>query len=37
MYKTEIVISNLIFLNKRSDFDESVEEDLDLISDDDRF
>lgn len=37
MYKTEIVISNLIFLNKRSDFDEWAEEDLDLISDDDKF
>jgi len=22
MYKTEVVVSNIIFLNKRSDFDE---------------
>jgi len=30
MYKTEVVISNIIFLNKRSDFDEAwIEEDID--------
>lgn len=34
-YKTEIVISNLIFLNKKSDFDESTENDeLNSIEDD---
>jgi len=33
-YKTEVVISNLIFLNKRSDFDENVEDEVDL---DDKF
>lgn len=34
MYKTEVVVSNLIFLNKRSDFDESVGHDeLDSIDD----
>lgn len=31
-YKTEIVISNLIFLNKKSDFD-SIENKLDSIED----
>lgn len=40
MYKTEVVISNLIFLNKRGDFDEaeidgSSENRIDL--DDDKF
>lgn len=37
MYKTEIVISNIIFLNKKSDFDEM---DTDLESagfEDDKF
>jgi hypothetical protein len=37
MYKTEVVISNLIFLNKRSDFEwaeEKIEEDMvDIDSD----
>jgi single-strand DNA-binding protein len=38
IYKTEIVISNLIFLNKRSDFDEiSTEDELDIELDDDKF
>lgn len=32
-YKTEIVISSLIFLNKKSDFD-SMEDDLDIDEDD---
>ena len=35
-YKTEVVISNLIFLNKRSDFDwweEEIELDDDLLDD----
>lgn len=38
-YKTEIVISNLIFLNKKSDFEEidAHDEMWDEISDDDRF
>ena len=39
-YKTEVVISNLIFLNKKSDFEwwESAEEDdLDIELDDDKF
>ena len=39
-YKTEIVTSNLIFLNKRSDFDETGMGELDetnLDLDDDRF
>jgi single-strand DNA-binding protein len=30
LYKTEVVISNLIFLNKKSDFEDSEE---DIISD----
>lgn len=31
IYKTEVVVSNLIFLNKRSDFEEQdLEEDLDI-------
>ncbi len=33
-YKTEVVISNIIFLNKRSDFDDSELDDMDLDSDD---
>ena len=34
LYKTEIVVSNLIFLNKRSDFDDNYEEiDKDVIND----
>jgi len=39
-YKTEVVISNLIFLNKKSDFEgweEVVEDDIDLIDEDDKF
>lgn len=32
-YKTEIVISNLIFLNKRSEFEESISDD-DFFEDD---
>ncbi|MDD3302794.1 MAG: single-stranded DNA-binding protein [Candidatus Gracilibacteria bacterium] len=39
VYKTEIVVSNLIFLNKRSDFDETTDE-LDAIEEeleDDKF
>lgn len=37
-YKTEIVISNLIFLNKKSDFDavDAIEEDI-VIEEDDKF
>jgi hypothetical protein len=35
MYKTEVVVSNIIFLNKRSDFDET---ELDLEDlDEDKF
>lgn len=34
-YKTEIVISNLIFLNKKSDFDDIISDEEDL--DDDKF
>lgn len=34
LYKTEVVVSNLIFLNKRSDFDD---EKTDTSSDDDKF
>jgi single-strand DNA-binding protein len=38
IYKTEIVISSLIFLNKRSDFDDlSTEDELDIDLDDDKF
>ena len=36
-YKTEVVISNLIFLNKKSDFDnleENTSEDIDFEEDD---
>lgn len=34
LYKTEVVVSNLIFLNKRSDFEEWASTDeLDLIDD----
>lgn len=38
-YKTEIVISNLIFLNKKSDFDsvDPIDEIDDLIEEDDKF
>ncbi len=41
-YKTEIVVSNLIFLNKRSDFewgdDEThIDDEVDAIENDDRF
>ena len=35
MYKTEIVVSNIIFLNKRSDFDETEMASAGL--DDDKF
>lgn len=34
-YKTEVVISNLIFLNKKSDFDDLIEEEI--IEEDDKF
>ncbi len=40
MYKTEVVVSNIIFLNKRGDFDETIDESLDLESawfEDDKF
>jgi len=41
MYKTEVVISNLIFLNKRSDYSESeheeVEVELDEVIEEDKF
>lgn len=37
-FKTEVVASNLIFLNKKSDFDEAwVSDSTDLIHDDDMF
>lgn len=37
-YKTEIVVSNLIFLNKKSDFDSIEENNIDdLIDEDDKF
>ena len=35
MYKTEIVVSNIIFLNKKSDFEES--ESTETQSDEDKF
>lgn len=37
-YKTEVVVSNLIFLNKKSDFD-GIEEDIEMEDDllDDKF
>lgn len=36
LYKTEVIISNLIFLNKKSDFEEQVEEidEIDIDIDD---
>lgn len=36
LYKTEVIISNLIFLNKKSDFEEHVEEidEIDIDIDD---
>jgi single-strand DNA-binding protein len=34
LYKTEVVISHLIFLNKKSDFD-GIETESDLMEDDD--
>jgi len=34
IYKTEIVVSNLIFLNKRSDFDDTTSDELDNIEED---
>jgi len=33
-YKTEVVISNIIFLNKRSDFDEAGIDSSEAHSDD---
>ena len=39
-YKTEIVVTNLIFLNKKSDFTESSEDEIlddDLFEEDDKF
>lgn len=36
-YKTEVVISNIIFLNKRSDFDEAWVTPDELIDLDDKF
>lgn len=38
-YKTEIVISNLIFLNKKSDFEsiDEVDHDDEVIEEDDKF
>jgi len=39
-YKTEVVISNLIFLNKKSDFEgweDLVEDDIETIDEDDKF
>ncbi len=38
-YKTEIVISSLIFLNKKSDFEsiDEVDHDDDIIEEDDKF
>lgn len=39
-YKTEIVVTNLIFLNKKSDFTESHDEEIlddDLFEEDDKF
>lgn len=38
IYKTEVVVSNLIFLNKKSDFDsvDLVEDDI-IIEEDDKF
>ncbi len=33
-YKTEIVISNLIFLNKKSDFSDDINDELDSIDED---
>lgn len=39
LYKTEVVISHLIFLNKKSDFDGIESEECDMLDDidDDRF
>ncbi len=39
MYKTEIVVSNLIFLNKKSDFEseETIEEEFVDSDEDDKF
>jgi len=34
IYKTEIVVSNLIFLNKKSDFDDTTSDELDTIEED---
>jgi len=37
MYKTEIVTSNIIFLNKKSDFEEDEKDIIDLDLDSDKF
>ncbi len=37
IYKTEVVVSNLIFLNKKSDFESSSEEIIEDDLDDDKF
>jgi single-strand DNA-binding protein len=34
IYKTEVVVSNIIFLNKRSDFDDNEIDSSDIIDDD---
>lgn len=36
-YKTEVVVSNLIFLNKKSDFDESYDDSETSYDEDDKF
>jgi len=37
MYKTEVVVANIIFLNKKSDFEEAgIVDEID-IEDDDKF
>ena len=33
-YKTEVVVSNIIFLNKKSDFDEITDDSIDFDEDD---
>ncbi len=37
IYKTEVVISNLIFLNKRSDFTDAGVDETEIELDDDKF
>ncbi len=32
LYKTEVVISNLIFLNKKSDFDDDMDSSSDMLN-----